>query len=146
MPDSSDLDAALLKRLTDDPQLKTIVPDGVYFDQAPQGKTKFVVVSLVDEVDAGVFGDPGKRRSTEDTTYAVKAVTLGSSGTEVKAAAARIDLLLEDQPLTAIPGYVCLSIARTGRIRHTEVDSLDQSIRWQHRGGRYRVLAAPLTT
>ena len=142
MPDSSEIDKALIARLSGDAALLALLPDGVFMHEAAQGKTKFVLVSLVIALDRGQMAAPGKRRATEDVLYMVKAVTLGASRTTAGQAAARIDVLLEDQPLT-IPGYHCASIERTERIDETEVDDVDATIRWQHRGGRYRLLAVP---
>jgi hypothetical protein len=141
--DSSEVDSAIVARLSGDAELVALLPDGVYFDVAAQGLQRFVLVSVVIAFDRGQFGDPGARRALEDITYAVKAVTFGSSGTTAKQAAARIDALLEDQPLT-IPGYHHGSTERIERIRDTEDDETDASIRWQHRGGRYRVLVTPV--
>lgn len=143
MPDSGEIGKAVVARLSGDATLMGLVPDGVYVHEAAQGTTKFALVSLVSSLDAGQMAAPGQRRATEDALYAVKAVILGTSRTAAGQAAARIDALLEDQPL-AIVGYACLSIARTEVIDDTEVDDVDNAIRWQHRGGRYRILAAPL--
>jgi len=135
MPDSSDIDAALISKLSGDAQLTTLMPDGVFFDQAPQGATKFVLLSIVDEVDLPMF----RQRAFEDHTYLVKAVELSTSGANVKAAAARIDALLEQGTLT-VTGYNTIVIQRISRLRLTEVDDVDAAIRWQHRGGRYEVV------
>lgn len=143
MPDSTEIDIALVARLSGDAQLRALLPDGVYVHQAPLGKQRFVLVSLVIATDAGNFAAVGKRRASEDCLYMVKAVTLGQSRAVAGDAAQRIDELLEDKPLT-ITGYHCASIARDERIDETEVDDLDASIQWQHRGGRYRLLAIPL--
>lgn len=142
MPDSTEIDIALVARLSGDAELQALLPDGVYVNQAKQGKTKFTLVSLVTAIDAGSFAAVGQRRATEDCLYMVKAVTLDASRATAGNAAARIDVLLEDQPLT-ITGYHCASIAREERIDETEVDDLDATIQWQHRGGRYRIVAVP---
>lgn len=134
MPDSSLIDDAIIAKLLNDATLMAILTDGVFVDEAKQGAKKFVIVSLIDEHDEGVF----QQRAYEDALYLVKAVTLDSSGANVKTAAARIDALLEDQPLTAA-GYTWMSTVREERVRYMEVDELDRSIRWQHRGGHYRV-------
>jgi hypothetical protein len=141
--DSTEIEIALVARLSGDAQLKALLPDGVYVNQAKQGKTKFTLVSLVIATDAGTFAAVGKRRATEDCLYMVKAVALDQSRALAGDAAFRIDELLEDQPLT-ITGYHCASLAREERIDETEVDDVDASIRWQHRGGRYRLVAIPL--
>jgi hypothetical protein len=138
MADSSLIDAALVAKLLNDTTLAGLMPDGVFFDEAKQGAQKFVIVSLVDESDEGKFGG----RAFEDALYLVKAVALNSSGGDVKTAAARIDALLEDQALT-VSGYTWMTTHREARIRYTEVDEIDRSIRWQHRGGRYRVQLSP---
>lgn len=137
MADSSEVDAALSAKLLADATLMAITTDGVYFDEAKQGATKFVIVSLVTEFDQVMFG----ARAFEDATYLVKAVTLGTSGADVKTAAARIDALLDGQSIT-IAGYKLMVMQRVERIRYTEVDDVDRSIRWQHRGGRYQIMVS----
>jgi hypothetical protein len=132
--DSSDIDNALIAKLGADSALLALMPNGVYYDEAPQGSTRFVIVSLVIEQDEAMFGG----RAFEDALYLVKAVSLSTAGGNVKDAAARIDALLENGTLL-VPGYKLMTIYREQRIRFTEPDDVDQSIRWQHRGGRYRV-------
>jgi hypothetical protein len=132
--DSSDVDNALIAKLGADATLLALMPNGVYLDEAPQGSTRFVIVSLIDEHDAAMF----EARAFEDALYLVKAVALSTAGGNVKDAAARIDVLLENGTL-AIAGYKLMTMSRESRIRSTEVDEVDGSIRWQHRGGRYRV-------
>jgi hypothetical protein len=142
MPDSAEIDKALIARLSGDATLTGLLPEGVFVNEAPQGKTKFAIVSMVITLDRAQMAPPGQRRAAEDVLYLVKAVTLGASRTLAGQAAARIDVLLEDQPLT-ITGYACASLAREERIDDTEIDDVDASIRWQHRGGRYRLVAIP---
>lgn len=137
MPDSSDIDNALVAKLGADSTLLALAPNGVYVDEAPAGAKRFVIVSLIAGNDVGQFGG----RAYEDTLYLVKAVMLSSAGGDVKGAAARIDALLEDGSLT-VSGYSLMTMHREERIRSTEVDEVDPSIRWQHRGGRYRVQVA----
>lgn len=141
MPDSSDIDGALVAKLLADATLMALTPDGVFVDEAGKslvtgGNAKaFVIVSLVDEADAPVFG----QRGFEDALYLVKVVELSTvTPSHVKAAAARIDALLEDGTLT-VTGYTHMVMNREARIRLTEVDEVDASIRWYHRGGHYRV-------
>jgi hypothetical protein len=149
-PDSSDVDAALVAQLQADTALKALMPDGVFMDEAgvsmaPAGGTakRFVIVSLVDAHDTPMF----EGRASENAVYLVKAVELkpATGSGNIKAAAARIDALLELGTLT-IAGYGFQVMRRVGRIRMTEVDDVDPSIRWQHRGGRYQVVAAPIGT
>lgn len=136
MPDSSEIDNALVARLGADATLLALVPNGVYWDEAPPGSNRFVIVSLVDQHDEGSFG----ARAFEDALYAVEARMLSTvAGANIKAAAARIDVLLENQPLTAT-GYAPMTLHREARTRVTEVDEVDPAIRWYRRGGRYRVV------
>lgn len=138
--DSSDIDAALLAKLGADATLLAICANGVKVDVGEADDTKFVIVSLVDEADAPMFGG----RALEDTLYLVKAVMYFKAGVnmalpDIKGAAARIDALLENQPLT-VAGYSYMTMRRESRVRFTEVDDEDTSIRWFHRGGNYRVV------
>jgi hypothetical protein len=145
MPDSSAIDQAVMDALLADPALRALLPDGVFWENAGKSlvdgghSTRFVIVSLVDAIDASIF----EGRASEDCLYAVKAVILSSIvGANPRAAAARIDALLELGTLT-IPGYGFQVMRRRARIRMTEVDDVDTSIRWFHRGGHYQVMAAP---
>jgi hypothetical protein len=140
--DSSDIDAALVAKLGSDATLLALCPNGVYLDEAPPNMTRFVIVSLVDEVDEPVFG----KRGYEDALFLVEARMLSTAGGNIKAAAARIDALLEDQPLLApgspaapVSGYTWMTMFRESRVRLTEVDEIDPAIRWYRRGGNYRV-------
>ena len=132
--DSSDIDAALVMKLGSDATLLALCPNGVFMDEAPQGMTKFVIVSLIDESDEAVFG----QRAYEDALYLVEARMLSTSGGNIKAAAARIDVLLNDVSIAA-SGYTWMTVYRESRVRQTEVDEVDPSIRWYRRGGNYRV-------
>ena len=135
--DSSAIDNALVAKLGGDVELLALCPNGTYWDEAPAGATRFVIVSLVDHADEAVFGG----RAFEDTLSSVEARMLSTVGGDIKAAAARIDALLEDSPLTAT-GYTWMTLHREGRIRQTEVDDADPSIRWYRRGGTYRAQMA----
>ena len=135
MADTSDIAAALIAKLGSDSELLALCPNGVYWDEAPPGATRFVIVSFVAAEDVGVFG----RRAIEDGLYFVEARMLSTvSGANIKAAAARIDALLEDQPL-AVTGYSWMTTHREAPTRLTEVDAVDPSIRWFRRGGHYRI-------
>lgn len=138
MPDSSAVDAALVSKLSADGTLMALATDGVWVDEAPQGSQKFVIVSLVEEVDEQQFGG----RAFEDALYLVKFVELSSSSSNAKTAAARIDTLLEQGTLTPT-GYSLMAMFRESRLSPmVEVDEVDLSIRWQHRGGHYRVVVS----
>jgi len=137
VPDSSAIDNAIVGVLLADATLAGLMPDGVYFGVAAPKAQRFVIVSVIEATDEPVLGS----RGYEDVLYMIKAVALERTGADVKAAAHRIDQLLEDQPLT-IPGYVHMVTCREGRFRYPEVDEVDDTIRWQHRGGNYRVQAS----
>jgi hypothetical protein len=138
MPDSAVIDAALVSKLGSDATLLGYMTNGVYFDEAPPNSTRFVIISLVEESDERTFDG----RSHEDAVYLVKAValsTVANAATHTRNAAARIDALLDGQVLTAT-GYTHMAMHRENRIRFTEVDEEDSTIRWFHRGGQYRVV------
>lgn len=134
MPDSSAIDSALLAKLND-PQLLALMPNGVYWGIAAEKMTRFVVVALADHSDEYILGT----RSHEDALYIVKAVGLSTTNPDMTGAAARIDALLDYQELAAA-GYSGMVMRRERRIRDTERDDLDPTIRWFHRGGYYRVV------
>jgi len=139
--DTSDVDAAIIARLSSDPTLRALMPDGVFWEVATlNGPTRFVVVSQLDHEDVYVLHGV----LWERFTYLVKAVAEGASALAVKAAADRIRQLLHEQALP-IAGYQCQVCRRTQRVRYTE-ESQDTDQLWQHRGGEYEVLATPLTT
>jgi len=133
--DTSDIAAALIAKLGSDSALLALCPNGVYWDQAPPGATRFVIVSFIVAADIGVF----QQRAIEDGLYFVEARMLSTvPGANIKAAALRIDELLEDQPLT-VAGYSWMTCHREEPTRVTEVDAVDPSLYWLRRGGRYRI-------
>lgn len=137
MADSSQIRKALVAKLAGDAALTALCPDGVYRSVSASGKTRFVIVDLSAGFDQSVFG----ARAIEEPTFLVKAVMLDNSAVSVSAAAARIDALLESQPLT-ITGYSHMNTSRVEPVEYTEVDELNNDIRWQHAGGRYEVSAS----
>jgi hypothetical protein len=134
-PDSSLVEDALMAKLRGDATLKSLLPDGVWWDAGDVKSKRFIVCSLVDHSDVPVFGG----RAWEDYLFLVKAVMLNSAGGSVKAAALRIDEVLNDQPLSVGGGFGFMAMFRERRIRMTETDSENSAIRWLHRGGHYRV-------
>src|SRR5262245_50532121 len=97
LPNSWDVDSAVISKLQGDTELMTLLPDGVYYGIAKAGKQRYALVSLTDGVDIGVFGG----RAIESFLYQVKAVGLSTVFTiaQSKQAAHRIDQVLHDQPL-----------------------------------------------
>ena len=133
MADTSDIASALIAKLGSDAELLSLCPNGVYWDEAPPGSTRFVIVAFINAIDRGVFG----KRAIEEGIYLVEARMLSTvQGANIKRAAARIDELLEDQPLT-VAGYTWSTMHRVEPVRLTEVDEVDPSIRWNRRGGQY---------
>lgn len=138
--DASNVDAALIAVLNNDAALRALVPDGWYYDVAPPNSRRFGIVSRIPgglDSDVPVFG----ARAVEDYLYLIKVVMLSTAGGDIKAAAARVGELLEDVPLV-VDGYEWSTTYRLEFVRMTELDDADPSIRWLHRGGRYRVQMA----
>jgi len=135
--DSSKIEAAIFTALND-PTLKTLCPDGAWWNAAPQGKTKFVVVSLPTASEEYEEG----RTAFEQPTYLIKAVAKESSTATVDAAAARIRVLVE--ALQAATGYHLMRVQRLERVKYADPDPVDAAIQWQHSGGLYEFLAEPL--
>jgi Protein of unknown function (DUF3168) len=136
--DVSEVDAAVVTRLLTDATLTTLMPDGVYWDVPPINKRRFVVVSLEVHEDAYQFGGSAYERMT----YLIKAVEDQAAGANVKAAAQRIHVLLQDATFT-IPGYSLMKCQRSERIRVTEADEQNSERRWQQRGGLYELWVSP---
>ena len=141
MSDSGAIDEAVLATLRADAELAALLPDGIYFDLPDPGSTRYGLVTLVNGLDVAQFGG----RLYEDIVYLVKATMFGSHQSQLRQAAARIDELLEDVPLTA-SGYAWMTTHRILRIRYPEVDQHDPTIRAFHRGGQYRIQMTPVTT
>jgi len=146
MPDSSAIDQALVDKLLGDATLMALTPDGVFFDEAGASMvtggnaTRFVIVSLVDADDVGELNGG---TAFEDGLYLIDPRALSSSGGDVRAAAARIKVVLHNQPLT-VTGYTWMTVHKEGRAAgRVEVDEGDPSIRWNKRPAYYRVQMAP---
>jgi hypothetical protein len=136
--DSSDIDNAVVALLGADAALLAVCLNGVYMNEAPPGATRFVIVSVVDAHEEAVFGG----RAFEDVLYLVEARMLEPVPTgDIKTAAARLDVLLEDQPLT-VAGFGWMASYRESRERGVEPDEHDPALRWARRGGYYRVQMA----
>src|SRR4030095_3084227 len=141
MPDSSAIMNAILAKLGADAALLAQMPNGVYEDEARAGSTKFVIVSQMLATDVDVF----QQRAIEDALYLIEARALSTNGADVRAAAARIDALLDPQPPAPpatldVAGYGLMVIKREEFLRGVEVDDKDPTLRWTRRGGRYRVM------
>jgi hypothetical protein len=136
--DVAAVDAAVIAALAGDATLMALLPDGVYSDLAPAGKTRFVIVQHQTHHDEEGFRDP----LFEEFRYAVTARVLETTGADANAAALRIHELLENTVLT-IAGYTHSSTLRVERHKATEVDAIDNDIRWQIAGGDYEIFVSP---
>lgn len=138
--DSGALDAALVAYLQADAALTARQPDGVFIDDVPPGAQRFVMVTVLEATDGETFSEG---RAFEVVRYRVTAVghTAVVTGPDIRAAALRLDELLQGASLT-VDGYPAgVTLARLGRIRLLEVDDEDRSLRWYHRGGVYELFA-----
>jgi len=138
MAHPSDVDAALLGKLSADSALKALMPDGVFYDLAASGRTRIVIVKLMHHETVDMFGGP----AYEQPLYLVKAVEQSSSALNTINAAKRIDALLNNQPLT-INGYTLMTLQFREYVRYAEADSVNPDLRWQHCGGLYLVSVSP---
>jgi len=132
--DRAAIDDALVAALAGDAALAGLMPDGVWFDQAPPNARQFVTIALFDGEDVATFGG----RALDDALYVVQAIGLNTSPETVLAAAARIDAVLEHAELE-VAGAVCMAIYREQPIRYHEPADVEPNVRWHHCGGHYRV-------
>lgn len=129
---SAEIEEMLYGTLSDDAQLGTLAPGGVWRDLAPStAEGTLVVFSHVSTNDLYALG----HRAVSDCVYQVKAITPGETSRPSWDAAARIDALLTDAPLTMSAGHV-LSCRRSSVVSLTEIDAGDQ---YQHAGGLYAI-------
>jgi len=137
--DATEVERALIGKLAGDATLAMALPDGVYYDVAPLGSTRFAIVSLsasrgLDELNDG--------ETFRALIYVIKAVVIGAASDAVAAADKRIAELVDRQPLDLPPDAgATLMVARwVDRIRYTE--TVNDTI-WQHRGARYEITVTP---
>lgn len=138
MPDRGAVDRAVFAMLKNDPTLTSLLPDGVYRDNAPQGKTRVTIMMTPTHLVTDLFHGI----AFETYTYLVKALCRDNSVTTADNAAARIDDLMT----TAVPtptGYVVEATRLDERIAYGEPDPNNPDQMWQHRGGLYHVIVTP---
>lgn len=136
---SAAVDAAVIGVLAGDAALMALCPDGVFVDVASAGSTRFVIVQLQVHEDLEGFRAP----LYESFRYRITARVLETSSSGADAAADRIHVLLQDQIISAIVGYTHMSTLRVERVRVTDVDAIDNDIRWQMAGGDYEIHVSP---
>jgi len=132
------VDRALVARLSSDPTLMAMMPDGIYWDISKAGKTRLILIKLMHHDTVDMFGGC----AFENPSYLVKAVEYSLSPTNVQAAAARIDALLNHQPMT-IDGYGLMTAQYLTRVKYQEPDTTNADARWQHSGGVYLLMVTP---
>jgi hypothetical protein len=137
MADSGAVDAAVFAALNGDATLRGFCPDGVWRNQAPQSKTRFVVVLQSGHLDANVYHGS----AFETFVYAVTAVLKDNSSVTASSAADRIRVVLEG--LTTATGYELMVAQRTERLAYSEPDPGNPDLFWQHFGGLYEVMVTP---
>jgi hypothetical protein len=139
--DPIDLDAAIIGYLAADPELASLAPDGVWYDTAPPGATAFVIVSQFDCVNEYVLGG----RLWDRVVYLVKAVRQETEIANTARAAQRMYELLQDTRALSVTNYEIALVRRLERVRAMELDDITD-LRWQHIGGQYEIIAAPLVS
>lgn len=145
--DSSAILNAIIAKLSADQPLLQLMPDSVWEEEAPVNAKRFVIVRQVIAQDKDEF----QRRGYEDLVVRIEARTLVSANGDVRAAANRIDLLMDPQGPGAradldVPGYRLMVCKREEPVRGTEVDDRDATIRYKRRGGQYRIMMAVVAT
>jgi hypothetical protein len=137
---ASEVERALIGKLTADPELSGYLPDGVYWDLALQGSTRFAIVSASTSRGEMEFGGVDSWRAL---IYIVKAVIQSTGTTTIAAADARINALLDRQPLALPPaaGAGLMVMRWVDRVRYSENVDGDT---WQHGGARYEVIVTPV--
>lgn len=140
MIDATEVERALIGKLGADPELAALLPDGVFYDVAPIGSTRFAIVSLTSSRSLDELNSAETLRAL---VYLVKAVVLGSASSTVADADWRIQELIDRQPLDLPPeAGATLMVARwVERVRYTETVNDDV---WQHRGARYEITVTPI--
>jgi hypothetical protein len=132
---AGDVDRAVLAKLEGDAALTALLPGGVYWDQAPEGTTAFVIVSLSTSRGLPELNDAETFR---EFVYLVKAVARGAAATPTADADARIEALLDHGTLDLTAAGGDLMVMRwVDRVRYTETTGAAET--WQHRGARYQV-------
>jgi hypothetical protein len=138
--DTGGVDTAVMALLaSDQPLVDLLGSAAVFADVSPQGIKQFVIVSVVEHLDAYEF----LTSAYETEWIMVKAVTAGTaSRATAKAAAARCHALLQGGANLAVPGYRVMDVTRERFIDGTEYDERSQTW-WQHVGGLFVVQLTP---
>jgi hypothetical protein len=142
-PSLNAIDTAVLTTLGQDAAL--VAAGGpICWGRAPQGLTKFVLVSLIDYAAArGLANEDG----WETPAYAVQAVAQTSSWNAPTDAADRIHDLLHHRALPALAGsgFTLMQLTLEERIRLNEVDPQNVPTGFLRCGGIYAVMVSSPT-
>jgi hypothetical protein len=138
--DTGGIDTAIMALLASDQTLVDLLgTTGIFTDVAPQGVAQFVIVSVINHMDAYEFD----ATAYETEWVMVKVVTAGTaSRATAKAAAARVHALLQGGDALTVPGYRVMDVTRERYIGGTEYDERSQTW-WQHVGGLFVVEVTP---
>lgn len=139
--DQLEVETWLYARLNGDATLKGLLGTGerIFREVAPVGAAlPYVVYQHRSHSDVrGV----ASQRIMGNLTYMVKVIAQTADALSVKAAAVRVDVLLQGASGTTAGGRVI------GCIREQSVtyeETADSGVRFQHLGGIYRIYATPL--
>lgn len=133
----ADVAKAVFGALGADTTLKTLCPDGVWKNQAPQGKTRFVVVILADANVDDIY----QAQAFWSFTYSISAVMKNNSSADAYAAADRIDAAI--QGITTVQNHVVTVSRLEEPIDYSEPDPTNPDLFWQHVGGNYELMVTP---
>ena len=134
-----DVETALIKKLSADATLAQYMPNGVFLDVAPEGATRFVIVSVSTsraqwELDDG--------ETLRELVMLVKAVAQDSDASDIGPADERIEALLNHGTLDlSAAGCELMAMRWRDRVRYSEYDA-NKKI-WQHAGARYELTVTP---
>jgi hypothetical protein len=138
-PHRSAVDLALVALLRADVDLATILGGAhVFLGEGPDHLTKLVLIapgpSHVERMFAGLT-------AYEQLVYGVTANIRATDWVDAFAAAARIDALLDGQPLDAV-GYSLMVMKRTEHIAPYDERDEHNNL-WQHAGALYEIWVSP---
>lgn len=128
---------ALYQRLAADSTLTGLLADGTAGIHDTQAQQNAGLPLVVFTKPAGNAMYTMGQRSYDDQLWQIKAVTDGPSSQLGGSIVARIDALLDDQPLTLSGGLTCLSLRRTYDV--PEYTETADGLRRTHQGAVYRL-------
>jgi hypothetical protein len=137
------VDSAVIALLGNDPTLKGLCPDGVFFSMAPQAARRFVVISVTDHENIPMFEGGIAFGRFE---YLIKAVIFSTSSSDARKAGTQIDALLMNGEAALAPVGFKVARCQCANYRRYSEPDVNPDQRWQHDGGEYAIDVMPLTT